>query len=286
MKSHLRILSILLVIAFGLAACTPVAAPAPQSPSATIDVNPIYTAAAQTIAVESTRNAALIPTATEVVLPTATEAPTATATSAEVVFLDQANTPTMWIPVSGDSHPSITAKENTNCRQGPDPIFEVVTGFMAGEKSEVFGRSYGGGWWYIKNPTSDDPKYCWVWTSTTEVSGDTSNVQVLVIPTPVKSLPETSITFSVSPAESGTCPQTFTFTASITTDRASDFNYVVLDDDDKTLDSGIVSFSDDGTKTISFTKKYSDTMEKWAQFRITSPNGGKSAKVAYTLDCP
>lgn len=286
MKSQFRFLSILLVIGIGLTACTPLATPAPQSPSATVDVNPIYTAAAKTIAVESTRNAALIPTATEVILPTATATPTEEPTVAPVVVLDQAATPTMWVPVETSGRPSITAKENTNCRQGPDPAFEVVTGFLTGAKSEVFGRSYGGGWWYIKNPTSADPKYCWVWSSTTEVSGDTGNVPVLIIPTPVKSLPKVTVNLGVTPIDSSTCPQTFSFSATFTTDRAADLNYMVLDDEGKTLDSGTISFTDDGTKSISFSKKYSETVSKWAQLRINSPVTVKSGKVTYSLDCP
>jgi hypothetical protein len=248
-------------------------------------VNPIYTAAAKTIAVESTRNAALIPTATETIAPTATTEPTEEPTIAPVT-LDQAITPTMWVPVISGNRPTITASENTNCRQGPDPAFEVVTGFMTGAKSEVYGRSYGGGWWYIKNPTSEDPKYCWVWSSTTVVSGDTSGVPVLIIPTPVKSLPKVTVSLGVSPVDSGTCPQTYSFTATFTSDRAADLNYMVLDDDDKTLDSGTISFSDDGTKSISFSKKYSETVSKWAIVRINSPVTGKSNKVFYTLDCP
>ncbi len=235
MKSQFRIMSILLVIIIGLTACTPIATPTQASPSATIDVNPIYTAAAKTIAAESTRNAALIPTATEAVAATATAEPTEEATIAPVT-LEQVTTPTMWVPVISGDRPTITASENTNCRQGPDPAFEVVTGFMTGAKSEVYGRSYGGGWWYIKNPTSEDPKYCWVWSSTTVVSGDTSGVPVLIIPTPVKSLPKVTVSLGVSPVDSGTCPQTYSFTATFTSDRAADLNYMVLDDDDKTLE--------------------------------------------------
>ena len=230
MKSSVRILSILLAVVFLFTACTPAAVPT-QKIEPTFDVNPIYTAAAATIAVESTRNAALIPTATETVAPT--EAPTATPTetllpSKPVNTADPSlgPTPTLWIPVSGDSHPSITAIYDTNCRRGPDENFEIVGAIRVGDTSEVYGMLPYGAWWYIKNPGKDTPKYCWVWGETTKVEGSTDSVQeISAPPTPYISKPKVSLSISVDPSTSSSCPEKVTITGTIKTSAEGDFSY-------------------------------------------------------------
>ncbi len=290
MKTAVRIFSILLILTFGLTACTPAAVSTTSPATATIDVAPIHTSAAATIAVEETRNAALQATSTPLPEPTATEAPTEMPTvelptaAPEVAMLEP--TPTMWIPVSGDILPTIRARLSTNCRQGPDPKFDIVAAFEEGDKSRVVGKLRGGGWWYIENPQDDDPKYCWVWAETTEVEGSTNYVQEMFVATPYVSKPVIHLSLSVDPETSGTCPQTFTITASIKTDRLGDFTYSIVDNTGEVLKSGVLSFLDDGTKTITFTKKYKVSLTKWIQMKVTSPVSEKTGKVQFTLDCP
>lgn len=285
MRSNARILSILLAATVLLAACTPAATPTQQE-NPTVDVNPIYTAAAKTIEVESTRKAALIPTETQAPTETPTEAPTATVTPTLPPSGTVNPTPTMWIPSSGDSNPSITAIYDTNCRQGPDENFDVVGGLRVGETSKVYGMLPYGAWWYIENPGKTDPKYCWVWGESTKVEGSTEAVPEMSAPaTPYVHLPKISVSASVSPASSTSCPVKVTFTGSIHTSAEGNFTYSLYDDEGTVMDEGILTFKDDGTDSISVTKTYKSDYSGWVQMRVTNPVGGKSSKAYFTIDC-
>jgi hypothetical protein len=288
MKSTARILSLLMTGIFLITACTPAATTTP-APASTVDVNPIYTAAAQTIEVESTRKAALIPTSTETPIPT--EAPTATATATQEVLATSASenlgpTPTLWIPVSGDSNPTIQATYDTNCRQGPDPSFDLVGSLRVGDTSEVYGMVPNGSWWYIKNPGKDSPKYCWVWGGSTTVSGSTAAVpEIAFPPTPYHSLPTVSLGMSADPATSTTCPVLVTFTATIKTSAEGNFSYVIFDDEGNTLKSGTMVFKDDGSDSISFTKTYKSSYTGWVQMKVTNPVTKKSGHATINFNC-
>ncbi len=287
MKPYIRILSMLMAGIFLLTACTPAPTPTQQQ-EATFDVNPIYTAAAETIAVESTRKAALIPTATATIEPT--EEPTATPTNTATLSAlgDTAIiTPTLWIPMSGDTHPSISAIYDTNCRQGPDETFEVVGALRVGDTSQVYGMLPYGAWWYIKNPGKDEPKYCWVWGETTKVDGSTADVpEMSAPPTPYLSKPKVSLSISVDPATSTTCPVTVTVTASLTTSGEGNFTYSIVNDEGHHFQDSFLTFKDDGTQSVSFTKKYSSDYSGWFQMKVTNPVAVKSGKAYIQITCP
>jgi hypothetical protein len=291
MKSNFRIPGLLLTGIILLTACTPAAVPT-QTSQPTVDVNPIYTAAAQTIEVESTHQAALIPTATATptLEPTATALPTSTATATEVAMtIDTLSaslegTPTLWIPSSGDSHPTITARLNTNCRQGPDQSFDVVGALKVGESSDVIGVVQGGGWWYILNPAKEDPKYCWVWSGSTDVSGSTDALPIM--PKTTAGMPRIGVTISVSPTSSSTCPQTISVSGTITTDTAGYVYYSFIDNLGNTLKSGSMYFADDGSQSVSFNKKYSSSYNGWILMRVTSPVGKRSGHGEINIACP
>jgi hypothetical protein len=285
MKSNARILSILLAAVVLLAACTPAAAPTQQA-NPTVDVNPIYTAAAKTIEVESTRKAALIPTNT----PEPTEVPTETPTATLEPTLPPSGTvyptPTMWIPVSGDTHPSISAIYDTNCRQGPDENFDVVGGLRVGETSKVIGMLPYGAWWYIENPGKTDPKYCWVWGETTKVEGATDSVPEMSAPaTPYVHLPKITVSMSADPATSTTCPVKVTFTGTIKTSAEGNFTYSIYDDEGTVFDSGLITFKDDGSDSVSVTKTFKETYSGWVQMKVTNPVGQKSNKAYIEINC-
>lgn len=283
MKSNIRIFSLWMALSFALAACAP--APATTQPEQpTVDVNPIYTAAAKTIEVESTRKAALIPTATATA--TSTAAPTATATAVVDAATSANPTPTIWIPMSGSDHPSISSTYDTNCRQGPDESFDVVGGLRVGDTSKVNGMLADRSWWYIQNPGKEDPAYCWVWGGTTTVSGSTDAVPEMPVPaTPYKSLPTISLGLSISPSSASSCPTTVTFTGTIKTSAEGNFSYQIYDDEGNILKSGVMSFKDDGTDSVSFTKKYSSTYKGWIQMKVSNPVSQKSGKVSIAIDC-
>ncbi len=288
MKKQIGKITYSIILIVLLAACVPAAATIePTLVQPTIDLNPVYTAAVQTYEVESTRKAALIPTATETPAPTATLA-LPTATPGEIVAMGTPmDTPTLWIPVSGSSYPTINAIYDTNCRTGPDKVFEVVGALRVGETSDVYGRLRGGGWWLIKNITHDDPKYCWVWAESTKVTGSIDMVPYITAPpTPVVSKPVVTAAISVVPATSLVCPTTFVFTGTITSDRETILNYKFVLHNGDVMDSGTVEFLDDGTQTVTLTKVFNGDITGWMQLKIDGPMTTKSGKANFSLDCP
>lgn len=289
MKSNAQILSILMAGVILLSACAPAAVPT-QKTEATIDVNPIYTAAAETIAVESTRKAALIPTSTPTIEPTEEPSPTATATLEPTVLTtisdSLVSTPTMWIPVSGNSRPSISAIYDTNCRQGPDENFEIVGALRVGDTSEVFGMLPYGAWWYIKNPGKDSPAYCWVWGETTKVDGSTASVEeISAPPTPYLSKPKVSASVSISPATSSTCPVTVTVTGTIKTSGPGYYNYQIVNDEGTVFEESSLYFKDDGSQSVSVTKTYKADYTGWFMLKVLSPVSAKG-KATININCP
>jgi len=109
--------------------------------------------------------------ATTVPQATATDNPTSTVSPSPSVTL----TPTIAVPM-------ISATLNTNCRTGPGRAYKVV-GYLLKDKDpvEVVGRYEPGTWWVIKNP--DNPsEVCWVWTDTTGVQGDVSQLPLATAP--------------------------------------------------------------------------------------------------------
>ncbi|MBA4419678.1 MAG: hypothetical protein C0391_00860 [Anaerolinea sp.] len=268
-----------------LAACTPAALPAATQAQPTVDLNPIYTAAVQTYEAESTRKASLLPTATEVILPT-DEPATATPETIAVVTTPTVE-PTLWIPPSGSTYPTITATMDTNCRLGPDKVYEVVGALRVSDISKVHGKLLQGGWWYIENVSNDEPQYCWVWAETTKVTGDTTLLPFITPPLPpAQSNPQLTLTITAAPPASVVCPSVLTITATITTDRETTLTYQIVNESGSVLKSGTMVFADDGTQTVSFSGTYNADDSGWVQLRVTSPVTGHSTKAAWSVDCP
>lgn len=289
MKNQIGRITYSIIIVLMLAACVPAAASiATPQQQPTIDINPIYTAAVQTYEVESTHKANLMPTATEVILPSVTPEPPTTTPSATLIETTPVDTPTLWIPLSGSSYPTIAAEMDTNCRLGPDTVFDVVGALRVGETSEVYGKLQGGGWWLIKNITHpDDPKLCWVWAETTTVTGDTDMVPYILPPqTPSEVHAIVTVTLGVVPGSSLVCPTTFVFTGTVTSDRATTLTYQFLMNNGDIRKSGRIFFTDDGTQNLTLSETFNKDIAGWVQLNITDPLKHHSGKVDFSLDCP
>ena len=103
---------------------------------------------------------------------------------------------------------------------------------------------------------------------------------------PVAHPPKLTVGISVLPAVSVVCPTTFVFTGTVTTDRATTLIYQFVNQDGKLVKSGSIVFTDDGTKTITLTKTYSDEVIGSMRFEITSPIVMKSGAAEFSMDCP
>ena len=180
-----RLFAIVTLALFALSACS-----MPGGPAATaVDVNAIYTAAAQTLAAQQTQSAAAQPTTP----PSDTPVP-ATPTSAEPPTPEVTPTPTIPPATPTPSVPMAVVDTNANCRKGPSTQYDPpIAVLRQGDRAEIQGRNPDRSWWYVQIPGKPGQN-CWIWGNNVNVEGDTSNVQV-VTPPPVPITP----TFTPTP---------------------------------------------------------------------------------------
>lgn len=100
---------------------------------------------------------------------TASLTPTATATASF--------TPT---PTATLGPPFVVALENSNCRFGPLPVYDVIGYLLAGQRAAVDGRNAESTWWWIERV--DGVGHCWIWDGLVEKEGDFSAVPIIAAP--------------------------------------------------------------------------------------------------------
>lgn len=134
----------LAIILLGISAC----GPAPETAVPTQD-----TAINTTIA--ETAQAAVLGTLTKIALsnPSDTPMPVFTETPMQTATLSA-------LPTS--NKPMISVSKETNCRLGPDTVYERVGQLDPGIMAEVFGLDPSRNYYFIQNP-SKPGSYCWVW---------------------------------------------------------------------------------------------------------------------------
>ncbi len=184
---------IMLSAALILSACNlPVSGTDAGEPSPAAE-QAIYTAAAQTLAVQLTQSAATQQAGQAAQPPTNTPEP---------VVLEPTVTPTLAFTdtpafSATPEAPMISASVATNCRRGPSTLYAPPVGVLnVGQKVQVAGRNDGGTWWYIQNPNRSG-EYCWVWGESTQVEGSTSALPIITPPP----MPPTA-TFTSTPGAS------------------------------------------------------------------------------------
>lgn len=93
--------------------------------------------------------------------------------------------------------PVIKAEQDTRCRLGPSTVYDVTGFLLTTEQSTVHGKDSGGEWWYIENPKKPGA-YCWVWSGSTRVSGDTGSLPIITPPPTPTFTATVGPTFSLS----------------------------------------------------------------------------------------
>jgi hypothetical protein len=194
MKTRIQpFIGLLVAMALTLSACNlPLSAGGSVSPSPAAE-QAIYTAAAQTLAVQLTQSAATQAAGEAAQPPTNTPEP---------VVLVPTVTPTLAFTeppafTATPEAPMISASVATNCRRGPSTLYAPPVGVRnVGQKVQVAGRNDGGTWWYIQNPNKSG-EFCWVWGESTQVEGSTSGLPIITPPP----LPPTA-TFTSTPGAS------------------------------------------------------------------------------------
>jgi len=86
----------------------------------------------------------------------------------------------------------ITVSVDTNCRSGPDAVYDRLGVLMAGETAEVVGRRAVADYWVIQNP--DAPGTCWLWGMYATLVGDVSLLPEMTPPPTPTSPPPTPTT--------------------------------------------------------------------------------------------
>ena len=134
----------LTIILLAFSACGP--APATVAPSQGPDLNTIIAETAQA-AVQGTLTQVALSRPSDTPMPTFTETPIQTVTS---------------VPLPTSNKPMISVSKETNCRLGPDTVYERVGKLDPGIMAEVFGLDPTRNYYFIEN-TSKPGTYCWVW---------------------------------------------------------------------------------------------------------------------------
>jgi uncharacterized protein YraI len=73
--------------------------------------------------------------------------------------------------------PSVIAKMNANCREGPGTAYDSYGSLLAGQQAEIKGRLSDNSWLLIA--LAGRSSYCWIAASVANVSGDLSKVQTV-----------------------------------------------------------------------------------------------------------
>jgi hypothetical protein len=196
---NLRAISSFLILVFLLLGSSACNLPGQSQEPVNIEEGAASTIAAQTVEAQRLQYTRLAREALQTAqTPTQTAPPTPTPTNIPAVLRTPIPatitlTPTLPFPTitlfaptleSTTSLPTIIALIDTNCRSGPGKIFPRLGYLLAGEESTVYARTETSTWYYIAN--LDKPgEFCWVWSESTAINGDTAGLPVVTaIPTP------------------------------------------------------------------------------------------------------
>lgn len=132
--------------------------------------------------------------------PEKTQAPTNTPVE------NQAQTATTTIaPSATRSIPVVSVSMNTNCRTGPNVVFDLLGILSVGKEAEVVARSADGSYWVIRNPSGSGT--CWLWGYYATVDGPLANLPVWDPP------PTPTAQATITPTSTPTKTPTLTLTS-------------------------------------------------------------------------
>jgi hypothetical protein len=86
------------------------------------------------------------------------------------------------------STPSLTIREQTNCREGPSTDYEVLFTYLPNKKLEIIGRYEPNNFWLVKS-TDSPTGSCWLWGEYVELAGSYWVVPTLTPPPTVTPAP-------------------------------------------------------------------------------------------------
>jgi hypothetical protein len=158
-----------------LSACRQVA-PATMTPSPT-STNP--STATLTATVFSTET----PSPTSTLTPTQAPSPTVTFTPTVTLTPTITFTPTITLTPTPD-YPDVTVKMQANCRYGPGTAYLYRWGLYPGDKADVRGRNWDGGWLWIHPFNLGEKQNCWASKIVFNETIDNAGVHVVHVALP------------------------------------------------------------------------------------------------------
>jgi hypothetical protein len=189
--------------------------------------------------------------------------------------------------------PMISASTDTNCRRGPATVYEAISYLLVGSTSEVVNKYQNGLWWVIKDPNNPNQR-CWVWGTTTTVTGNWQQLpEATVPPTPTVYVepdtgPELSIQALLNILNTGTyngsCPVDVHLTGTITANKAVLVSYSWLRSSIP-FESGTISFSGPGSVTVSGTVTFLGSSTGSFRLKVDSPVSVTSNGMSYIVNC-
>jgi hypothetical protein len=274
----------------------------PAAPASSPDVAAIYTQAMETISVTLTQGAlqaafevqaatpepkaavaedtevpTLPPTPAPTLPPTATPVPP-TATPLPPTLAPTATPEPIW--------PILHVTEDTNCRFGPSPIYNIEGYLTPDMRVNVVGVNTSNTWWWVENPTY--PGYhCWVWMVSSVVEGDTSVVPTYLDPwTPTPGLPVIDVDIvNWTPSQTVKCPVKLSFAGAIRTNRMGEISYRWLKNGNLIVSTGKVTIAADSMAYIAGSFNVSSSESGSMVLEITSPVTLQSSSVQYKVKC-
>jgi len=73
--------------------------------------------------------------------------------------------------------PSVIAKMDANCREGPGTAYDTYGSLLQGQKAEITGRLADNSWWLVL--LAGRSTNCWIAASVVDVEGDLNDVQIV-----------------------------------------------------------------------------------------------------------
>jgi len=97
--------------------------------------------------------------------------------------------------------------QNTNCRAGPNKIYDNLGALLLDEKTEILGIGSTGSYYIVKNPDIPGGE-CWLWDNYAQTSGDLSELPEMT--PPPSPTPAEILSFQASIGDNHDCGLNFT----------------------------------------------------------------------------
>jgi hypothetical protein len=222
------------------------------------------------------------PTETPLPSPTETQVLTMTITPLPTEIPTEAATATSSVPMV------TPIDQPVNCRFGPAVGFvSLGSGLAVGANAQILGKTAGGDWWLIANPSTTGSK-CWVAATVTTAFGDLTTVGVVAAPAAFV----TKVTARVDPPDTITVAgcigpiMAVSLKGTIEVNGPTTVKWHFETQEDGAMPEHVTEFTAFGSQNVS--ADYTPPVTEgtfWVRLIVTSPNE-MVGETRYKIDCP